>query len=110
MKAQLHKRRSLAYLGSSREKRRFVTRRSSDHLVFLVSAYPLQNRKCIFACISEINSDLSTEHEGVRNPAGTAWPEDILQIGLEVERTLQQSQAVSQLQHGLVRLHSNIWI
>jgi hypothetical protein len=46
---------------------------------------------------SEINGNLSTEHEGVRNPAGTARPEDILQVGLDVERALEQSQAVSQL-------------
>src|SRR5262245_21402172 len=59
---------------------------------------------------SEINGDLSTEHEGVRNPAGTARLEDILQVGLDVERTLEQSQAVSQLKHRLVRLHSNSWI
>src|SRR5215470_15746854 len=59
---------------------------------------------------SEINGDLSTEHEGVRNPAGTARPEDILQVGLDVERTLEQSQAVSELKHRLVRLHSNSWI
>src|SRR5215472_111398 len=85
-------------------------RPSSDHLMSWVSAYPLQNRECVFACISEINGDLSTEHEGVRNPAGTARPEDILQVGLEVERTFEQSQAVSPLQHRLVRLHSNIWI
>ena len=59
---------------------------------------------------SEINGNLSTEHEGVRNPAGTARPEDVLQVGLDVERTLEQSQAVSELQHRLVRLYSNIWI
>ena len=59
---------------------------------------------------SEINGDLSTEHEGVRNPAGTARPEDILQVGLDIERTLEQSQAIGQLQHRLVRLHSNSWI
>ena len=59
---------------------------------------------------SEIDPNLSTEHECVRNPARTAWPEDILQVGLEVERTLEQSQAVSQLHGCLVRLHSNIWI
>jgi len=53
---------------------------------------------------------LSTEHEGVRNPAGTAWSEDILQVGLEVERTPEQSKAVSQLHGCLVRLHSNTWI
>src|SRR4029077_19552372 len=41
---------------------------------------------------------------------GAARPEDILQVRLEVERALEQSQAVSQLQHRLVRLHSNIWI
>ena len=59
---------------------------------------------------SEINGYLSTEHEGVRNPAGTGRAEDILQVGLDGERTLEQSQAVSQFQHCLVRLHSNIWI
>src|SRR5262245_49156325 len=59
---------------------------------------------------SEIYGDLSTEDEGVRNPAGAARPEDILQIGLDIERTLEQSQAVSQLQHRLLRLHSNSWI
>jgi len=59
---------------------------------------------------SEINGYLSTEHEGVRNPAGTPRPEDILQVGLDVERAFEQSQAVSQLHHRLVRLHSNIWI
>src|SRR5215468_8162081 len=59
---------------------------------------------------SEINGKLSAEHEGVRNPAGTARPEDILQVGLDVERTLEQSYAVSQLHHRLVRLHSNSWI
>ena len=59
---------------------------------------------------SEIDGNLSTEDEGVRNLAGTARPEDVLQVGLEVERALEQSQAVSQLQHRLVRLHSNIWI
>src|SRR5262245_7033153 len=59
---------------------------------------------------SEINGDLSTEHEGVRNPASTARPEDILQVGLDVERTPEQSQAVSQLKHRLLRLHSNSWI
>src|SRR4029077_11885967 len=41
---------------------------------------------------------------------GAARPEDILQVRLEVERALEQSQAVSQLHHRLVRLHSNIWI
>src|SRR4029077_21064412 len=41
---------------------------------------------------------------------GAARPEDILQVRLEVERALEQSQAVSQLQDRLVRLHSNIWI
>src|SRR5215831_15604018 len=110
MKAQLHSRRSLTCRRSPREKRRFVTRRSSDHLVCWVSAYPLQNRQYVFACISEINGDLSTEHKGVRNPAGTARLEDILQVGLDVERTIEQSQAVSKLQHRLVRLYSNIWI
>ena len=59
---------------------------------------------------SEINGDLSTKDEGVRNPTGTARPEDILQVRLEVERALEQSQAVSQLHHRLVRLHSNIRI
>src|SRR5262247_872666 len=59
---------------------------------------------------SEINGDLSTEHEGVRNPASTARAQDILQVGLDVEGTLEQSQAVSQLKHRLVRLHANIWI
>jgi hypothetical protein len=59
---------------------------------------------------SEINRDLSTEHEGVRNPVGTARPEDMLQVGLDVEGTLEQSQAVSKLKYRLVRLHSNIWI
>src|SRR5262252_6560928 len=59
---------------------------------------------------SEINGNLSPEHEGVGNPAGTARPEDILQVGLDVERALAQSQAISQLQHRLVRLHSNTWI
>src|SRR5262245_27354077 len=59
---------------------------------------------------SEINGDWNTEHEGVRTPAGSARPEDILQVGLDVERPLEQSQPVSQLQHRLVRLHSNIWI
>src|SRR5262249_3586916 len=62
------------------------------------------------ACISEINRGLSTEYEGVGNPAGAARPEDILQVGLDVERALEQSQAISQLQHRLVRLHSNTWI
>jgi hypothetical protein len=79
-------------------------------LVFRKSAYPLPNREYIFACISEINGDLSAEHERVRNPAGTAWPENILQIGLDVERAVEQSHAISQLQDRLVRLHSNIWI
>src|ERR1700756_26471 len=60
--------------------------------------------------MSEINGDLSTEHQRVRNSASTARPEDILQVRLEVERTLEQGKAVSQLQHRLVRLHPKIWI
>src|SRR6266481_2064668 len=34
----------------------------------------------------------------------------MLQVRLKVERALEQSQAVGQLHHRLVRLHSNIWI
>ena len=40
---------------------------------------------------SEIDANLSTKDERVRNPAGTARPEDILQVRLEVERALEQS-------------------
>ena len=59
---------------------------------------------------SEIDANLSTKDERVWNPAGATRSEDILQVRLEVERALEQSQAVSQLHHRLVRLHSNIWI
>jgi hypothetical protein len=40
---------------------------------------------------SEINGDLGSKDESVGNPAGTARPEDILQVGLQVERALEQS-------------------
>ena len=59
---------------------------------------------------SEIDANLSAKDERVWNPAGAARTEDILQVRLEVERALEQSQAVSQLNHRLVRLHSDIWI
>src|SRR6266496_6207153 len=59
---------------------------------------------------SESDANLSTKDERVWNPAGAARPEDILQVRLEVERALEQSQAVSQLHYRLLRLHSNTWI
>ena len=59
---------------------------------------------------SEIDANLSTKDERVCNPAGAVRTEDILQVRLKVERALEQSQAVSELHHRLVRLQSNIWI
>jgi hypothetical protein len=40
---------------------------------------------------SEINGDLGSKDESVGNPAGTSRSEDILQVGLEIERAPEQS-------------------
>ena len=40
---------------------------------------------------SEIDANLSTKDQRVWNPAGAVRPEDILQVWLEEERTLEQS-------------------
>src|SRR5205814_4725359 len=44
---------------------------------------------------SEIEANLSTKDDRVRNPAGAFRPEDILQVGLEEERTLEQSHSIN---------------
>src|SRR4029453_15743667 len=57
--------------------------------------------------ISEVDPSFESDHKGVGDLAGAARPDDVLEVGREVDRVLEESEPIGQLERGLVLLDSD---
>src|SRR5215831_15182256 len=59
---------------------------------------------------SEVEATLKANHESVGVLARPTQPDDILQVGLEVQCVPEKPQAIGPLQRHLIRTHADRWI
>src|SRR5215469_12527239 len=59
---------------------------------------------------SKIDGDLNAKDESIGDATRTTWADDVLQVGLEKERAVDESEPIGQFHYRLVLLHSNIRI